>query len=158
MARVGGVTNSANSQWFFNLANNSSLDRVDGGFTVFGRVIRGTNVLERFNNVSKTNAIFRINLGGPLDHLPLLSTNATADDLVYADISLLSVGIRAMADGSKQIFWASISNIPNYVEFTTNIAAGWESLASTNGTGSELNVMDSAAGVPQRFYRARVDF
>ena len=41
MARVGGQPNSATSQWFINLANNTSLDSVDGGFTAFGRVIGG---------------------------------------------------------------------------------------------------------------------
>jgi cyclophilin family peptidyl-prolyl cis-trans isomerase len=39
MARLGGQPNSATSQWFVNLANNTSLDSVDGGFTAFGRVI-----------------------------------------------------------------------------------------------------------------------
>lgn len=47
MARVGGIVNSATSQWFFNLGNNSSLDSVDGGFTVFGDVIAGA-VCSRF--------------------------------------------------------------------------------------------------------------
>ena len=38
MARVGSQPNSATSQWFVNYANNSFLDSVDGGFTVFGEV------------------------------------------------------------------------------------------------------------------------
>jgi len=39
MAKLGGDPNSATSQWFINLANNSSnLDLQNGGFTVFGRV------------------------------------------------------------------------------------------------------------------------
>ncbi len=38
MARVGGLPDSATSQWFINLANNQFLDSVDGGFTVFGKV------------------------------------------------------------------------------------------------------------------------
>lgn len=42
MARIGGSPNSATSQWFVNLADNSggapALDTTDGGFTVFGRV------------------------------------------------------------------------------------------------------------------------
>ena len=41
MARVGGQPNSATSQWFINLANNTTLDSVDGGFTAFGRVVGG---------------------------------------------------------------------------------------------------------------------
>lgn len=40
MAKLGGDPNSATSQWFVNLANNSgNLDAQNGGFTVFGRVI-----------------------------------------------------------------------------------------------------------------------
>jgi cyclophilin family peptidyl-prolyl cis-trans isomerase len=39
MARVGGQPNSATSQWFINLTDNTSLDSVDGGFTAFGHVV-----------------------------------------------------------------------------------------------------------------------
>ncbi len=39
MARLSGQPNSATSQWFVSLANNTSLDGVDGGFTAFGRVV-----------------------------------------------------------------------------------------------------------------------
>ena len=62
MARISGQANSASGNWFFNLTNNSFLDSVDGGFTVFGRVVNtlgertGTNLLNFFNTVSTTNA------------------------------------------------------------------------------------------------------
>jgi cyclophilin family peptidyl-prolyl cis-trans isomerase len=47
MARIGGQPNSATNQWFINLADNSFLDSVDGGFTVFGRVLgSGMNVVD----------------------------------------------------------------------------------------------------------------
>jgi cyclophilin family peptidyl-prolyl cis-trans isomerase len=40
MAKVDNNPNSATSQWFFNLANNSrNLDNQNGGFTVFGQVL-----------------------------------------------------------------------------------------------------------------------
>ena len=40
MAKVGGDPDSATSQWFVNLADNSdNLDTQNGGFTVFGRVL-----------------------------------------------------------------------------------------------------------------------
>ena len=42
MAKVGGDPDSATSQWFINLADNScNLDLQNGGFTVFGQVISG---------------------------------------------------------------------------------------------------------------------
>jgi peptidyl-prolyl cis-trans isomerase A (cyclophilin A) len=48
MAKVANLPNSATSQWFFNLNNNSAnLDIQNCGFTVFGQVIGdGMNVLE----------------------------------------------------------------------------------------------------------------
>ena len=56
MARVGGQVNSATSQFFFNLANNTFLDTVDQGFTVFGKIVGGTTgrswmVLQEINDM-----------------------------------------------------------------------------------------------------------
>ena len=39
MAKQGGNENSATSQWFFNMSDNSqNLDLQNGGFTVFGQI------------------------------------------------------------------------------------------------------------------------
>jgi cyclophilin family peptidyl-prolyl cis-trans isomerase len=62
MARIPSKTNSASSQWFLNLRQNSALDTAEGGYTVFGHVVNtsgpdnGTNLLNYFNAV-------------PLDHI-----------------------------------------------------------------------------------------
>jgi cyclophilin family peptidyl-prolyl cis-trans isomerase len=62
MARIGGDTNSASDNWFINLTNNPALDAVDGGFTVFGRVVNttggltGTNLLNYFNTARRGSA------------------------------------------------------------------------------------------------------
>lgn len=39
MARLSGQPDSATSQWFVNLEDNTALDSMDGGFTVFARVL-----------------------------------------------------------------------------------------------------------------------
>ncbi len=45
-AKIGGDPDSATSQWFFNLADNSSnLDNQNGGFTVFGEVVSAIDLL-----------------------------------------------------------------------------------------------------------------
>lgn len=47
MAKLGGDPNSATSQFFVNLADNSSnLDNQNGGFTVFARVVEGMDVVD----------------------------------------------------------------------------------------------------------------
>lgn len=53
MAKRGGDVNSATSQWFFNVADNSAnLDLQNGGFTVFGQVIGdGMTVVKKINEM-----------------------------------------------------------------------------------------------------------
>ncbi|GJQ27256.1 MAG: hypothetical protein HBSAPP02_22880 [Phycisphaerae bacterium] len=47
MAKLGGDPNSATSQFFVNLADNSAnLDNQNGGFTVFARVVEGMDVVD----------------------------------------------------------------------------------------------------------------
>ena len=53
MAKKGNDINSATNQWFFNLKDNNdtsdanNLDRQNGGFTVFGQVIEGMDIVEK---------------------------------------------------------------------------------------------------------------
>jgi peptidyl-prolyl cis-trans isomerase A (cyclophilin A) len=47
MAKLGNDANSATSQWFINLANNAAnLDDQNGGFTVFGEVTEGMDIVD----------------------------------------------------------------------------------------------------------------
>lgn len=165
MAKLAGNTNSASSQWFFNLNDNTFLDAPDTNnlFTVFGHVVRGTNVLNVFKTFSRstpTNAVadLRFVLGGAFGELPLLTTNATYNDLIYVDVSLLNVQVRRAGNGDLEISWNSVSNRLNHVEFTTDFPPDWQPLASTNGTGSAMQVADPTATDSFRFYRVRVDY
>ena len=161
MARVSGETNSANSQWFINLTNNAFLDSIDGGFTVFGHVVRGTNVLERFNDVrANVNGIYQYQRFPPFSELPILqvSTNPPTYHLFITDVAVLDTQARARSDGSREITWKSVSNVVNRIEFTTNFPPDWRTLASTNGTGGVLTIVDADTQDAQRFYRVRVDY
>ena len=157
MARAGGVTNSATSQWFINLSINTFLDSVDGGFTVFGRVVRGTNVLQKFK-APYTNSIFYQSIGSPLTELPFVGQSLTFDSLIYVDISLMKVSVQLAFNGSRTISWNSASNQVNRVEYTTNLPPTWITLATTNGNGGRLSVTDTNAANSRAFYRVRVDY
>jgi cyclophilin family peptidyl-prolyl cis-trans isomerase len=62
MARPGDSIDSATSQFFFNLADNPSLDYQPGGlenygYCVFGKVTAGQDVLDRIGEVSVADAV-----------------------------------------------------------------------------------------------------
>jgi cyclophilin family peptidyl-prolyl cis-trans isomerase len=160
MARVAGQTNSASSQWFFNLASNTGLDAVDGGFTVFGRVAVGTNVLARFNIVTVANGLYTLNLSTSLPTIPVLSRTPTYEDLVYNNITLPawpSAQIVREAGGTRRISWNSIANLTNHVEFTTAWPPAWQTLSSTVGTGATLEFRDTRTPATAGFYRIRIE-
>lgn len=68
MAKVSNNPNSATSEWFVNLADNSqNLDFQNGGFTVFGRVIfDGMNIVDAIEKLPVTN------LGGNFTETPII--------------------------------------------------------------------------------------
>jgi peptidyl-prolyl cis-trans isomerase A (cyclophilin A) len=77
MAKLGNDPNSATSQWFVNMADNSAnLNNQNGGFTVFGRVI--FNGMATFDTIEK---LFTRNLSSSLPEIPLVD---------YDDIKLLT--------------------------------------------------------------------
>jgi peptidyl-prolyl cis-trans isomerase A (cyclophilin A) len=162
---------SARSEFFFNLANNSvSLDNTNnsGGFTVFGHVISGTNILNKLNpgptnkslkEVSVTNVVIR-GITNQLPELPVLYSSSNTiylSDLIYIDISLLQVAVKTLVGGAREISWNSATGLTNVVEFTTNMPPSWFTLVRTNGNGNRFAVTDNTAGT-KRFYRVRVEY
>ena len=168
MARIGGQTNSATSEWFFNLANNPFLDNVDGGFTVFGHVVGGTNVLGFFNTLVKNfgvidmrNYVGNTGFGTVFSDLPVAyygQAPPRINQLYYVDISVLNVQVRLGANRSREISWNSVAGRPNIVEFTVDFPPNWQTLVTKTGTGASLTVVDSSTSSAKRFYRVRVEY
>jgi cyclophilin family peptidyl-prolyl cis-trans isomerase len=72
MAKLGGQPDSATSQWFINIDDNTGLDTNNGGFTVFARVIGdGMEVADAINQLQRVNA------GGSFGELPVIDFSGT---------------------------------------------------------------------------------
>lgn len=92
MAKLGGDPNSATSEWFINLADNSAnLDGQNGGFTVFARVVgEGMDVADSIGLLQQWNA------GGAFVEIPLIDYPGTGsiqnENIVFISITLDSDG------------------------------------------------------------------
>jgi len=90
MARVGGQVNSATSQWFINLVDNTFLDSVDEGFTVFGQVLgSGMDVVDA---IAASQVVNLDGLGIALPEFPITGFTGTLvrDNLIIFDMNIVS--------------------------------------------------------------------
>ena len=81
-AKNAGSVDSADSQFFFNLANNSqNLDNQNGGFTVFGRVLSdGMDTVDAIAALPIAN----LDSGGVLSAVPVMNvSNVLAENLIF---------------------------------------------------------------------------
>ena len=86
MAKIDGDPNSATSQWFVNLADNSAnLDSNNGGFTVFGNVLGdGMTILDAIDNLPF------VNLGGKASNAPYITDVYTSPaEFVYINVEVV---------------------------------------------------------------------
>ena len=75
MAKTPGDINSATSEWFINLVDNSFLDSSEGGFTVFGEVIG--NSIQLVDDIAVISVFNKLDIHPALGELPLISYNGT---------------------------------------------------------------------------------
>ena len=99
MAKIGGDPNSATSQWFINLADNSSPLNVDnGGYTVFGEITAGS--------MAVVDAIARlplVNGGTVYSELPVVGTLAN-NTIQKSNVVLASAAI-AVPNSYQGLWW-----------------------------------------------------
>lgn len=152
MARIGGQPNSATSEWFVNLGNNTGLDSVDGGFTVFGRVAGdGMALYDAFNSlpVKNLNPDYDNNgtrdagpfYNGPSDAVPVL-TGSGGDILVTLEnaqqIDYLGAGLLTDVPAGGLTFGSRNAFIDTGTTFTG-------SGALTIGAGRVLGIREGFA-------------
>jgi len=91
MAKLGGDPDSATSQFFVNLADNSAnLDYQNGGFTVFGEVTLGMDIIDYIGSLPTydlTSYFYPEPWYGAMDEVPLYTHTDGMDYFVMTDVT-----------------------------------------------------------------------
>jgi len=132
MAKLGGDPDSATSQWFFNLSDNSAnLDFQNGGFTVFGRVVgSGMSVVDSIASLARVNA------GSPFSDVPVLDIDiVVAQQNVFNSDAVVinSVTELALADGDYN--FDGIVDGSDFLVWQNTVGSTVDAAADGNGNG-----------------------
>jgi cyclophilin family peptidyl-prolyl cis-trans isomerase len=167
MTLSAGDADSAASGFFFNLVDNTNLDTTNTGggpFTVFGRVLSGTNVLQYFNNTNeffkpafKGTPSYKIFTHGIFDNigyeafndLPVNyhGTNVPADDnLFFVDFSFPDTNAQPLIDTNPPI--ATITFPPPNMILTNGIPLTLQGTAQALLGNTALSLDGSVLAVP----------
>lgn len=152
MAKLGGDPDSATSEWFINLSDNSSnLDNQNGGFTVFGEVVGGRDVVETITD-------FRIaNLGNGFETVPVTNQFDPQRDFLRDEDLIMVESARLVYDPDQSLLVESTvtpSGVANGSNVTTVViesqfdrAIAFRQIGLTGGwTVTDLNLKTSTPG------------
>jgi peptidyl-prolyl cis-trans isomerase A (cyclophilin A) len=115
MAKLGGDPDSATSEWFINLGDNSeNLDNQNGGFTVFGEVVGGRDV------VNEITGLRLLNLGQGFENVPVTeSFDPQSEELNNDDLVVLR-SVRLAFDPDRSLL-ASTTTLPSGAATGANV-------------------------------------
>ncbi|MCC6661083.1 MAG: peptidylprolyl isomerase [Phycisphaerales bacterium] len=88
MARLQGQPDSATNQFYFNLKDNPTLDLIDGGFTVFGKVIAGWDNVLAIRDLSTRDYDVKLNgvEGHFFDDVPVIGNPGPSTPVTEAGL------------------------------------------------------------------------
>lgn len=168
MAKLPGDPNSASSEWFINLADNSSnLDNQNGGFTVFGRVVGGLQIIEIFNKFTSSLPLAQqptnrlVNLTGtvdfPLVHYPANNTDPHElfDNLLYIQLQEMPLTLHGVSKDAK-VSWTGIPLVTNVVETATSLQGPWSTAGFVVPPIPAATLSLPLPVTPSQFYRLRI--
>jgi cyclophilin family peptidyl-prolyl cis-trans isomerase len=112
-AKVDGDPDSATSEWFFNLADNSAnLDQQNGGFTVFGKVLESSMpTVDGIAALSVSDQSASIGF----NELPLIQVPSGDDTLKLQDLVLIGNASRFRFSVKKQVAGVKATIQNNYL-------------------------------------------
>ena len=144
MAKVAGQPDSATTQWFINLDDNSFLDAENGGFTVFADVISGLEVADAIN------ALTRVNAGSPFTELPVIgwtpgSPLLASNLVVLPDVARQTTPQCGDLDANARIDSADVARLRSHLANPAGspLTSAEAARCSVIGSASDCNLADA---------------
>ena len=143
-AKLGGDPNSATSQWFFNLADNSAnLDNQNGGFTVFGRVLGdGMQIVDAIAALPTTTVVLYNKQGQlirVLEDLPAVNWPATEvpGEFVLFDYENFTrvLSINELTFNDADYNFDGVVDTADYTVWRDSLGSTTQAEADGNGNG-----------------------
>lgn len=123
MAKQAGNPDSASSQWFVNLDDNSFLDNDNGGFTVFGRVVgNGMTVVDAISNLPRAT----LTSNSPFPVIGFEGQNLASENLVELSMSVLGEAIEepVVFDGATGEMQAVVDLGGSFISLSFKLLSG----------------------------------
>jgi hypothetical protein len=126
---------------------------------VFGRVVRGTKILNYFNPPFPSGVLYTIDDPSlpPGSYLPAYSPDKSNAFFVNLNITLLTAQILQVQGGNK-ISWESVEGCPNIVESSSTFPPTWQQVTTVTGTGASMSITNDPGRAIERYYRVRIDY